>query len=245
MLETSAGKRLEMFSLGDLRGLDVTFGSGIYSHGAGLEETSNLITVSYLKREELQSPIAFLPDEMSITEVPLLENPAATAFIIQDPEALLDRQIAVTCDSGSWHYEGITSSANFCLFEKNAAGVGLLYAFGCSEFTYEKQFEFQSSERVDIFIENQHRGWTGYVSSGYDSLNVEIYLGFNPGRVIFADQVVPYDYEEGSVALTSSAAVISLSERCSRSRFLTNTERARMSPRDCVIILTRCGTIII
>jgi hypothetical protein len=199
VLETSTGKRLEMFSLGDLRNLKVTFGSGVFSHGADLEETSKLIKVSYLKREELYSPTVFMPEEMSITEVPLLENPDATAFIIQDPEVLLDRHIAVRCDSGSWQYEGIISNADFCLFDKNAAGVGLLYAFGCSELTHEKQFEFHSSERVDVFLQNQHRGWAGYITSGYDSVGVEIHLGFNPGRVIFADQVVPYDYEEGSI----------------------------------------------
>lgn len=199
-LEAAAGEKLKMVTLGDLENFSMTFGSGIFSVSANLEEVSTLIKVNYLKQKELNSPILLLPEDIDIAELPLVENRRATAFIIQPFAPQAKRHVAVACDSGSCQYEGITTDAKFCLFEKSAAGMEFLYAFGCSEFLYEKGLEFTSSRKVDIFLQNCRRGWSGFISSRVETAEIEIYVGSNPGRVVFADRIVPYDYEAGSVS---------------------------------------------
>ncbi|KPJ50538.1 MAG: hypothetical protein AMJ41_01205, partial [candidate division Zixibacteria bacterium DG_27] len=199
-LEASTGEKLKMVNLRDLENFRMTFGSGVFSAGANLEEVSNLIKVDYFKQNELNSPILLLPEDIDITELPLVENRRATAFIIKPFAPHARRHVAVACDSGSCQYAGVTTDARFSLFEKSAAGVEFLYAFNCSEFSYERELEFSSSERIDIFLQNYRRGWAGFISSEADSVEIEMYVGFNPGRVVFADRIIPYGYEAGSVS---------------------------------------------
>jgi hypothetical protein len=198
-LQAATGEKLRLVTLGDLENFMTTFGSGIFSSSANLEEVSNLIKVNYIKHKELNSPILLLPEDVDITELPLVENRRARAFIIQPFGPQARRHVAVACDSGSCQYEGVTTEAKFCLFEKSAASVEFFYAFNCSEFSYERELEFSSSERVDIFLQNYRRGWAGFVSNEAESVEIEIYLGFNPGRVVFADRIIPYTYESGSL----------------------------------------------